>query len=288
MMKIKIAVPSKGRISEPSINILEKAGLGLIDKNNRKLISKTFNEDIEVMFARASDIPEFVNDGVADMGITGVDLINESESDVVELLDLRFGQTKLVLAAPEESNINSIDDITEEMKVATEFPVLTRKYLDEKGLKDLKIVKLSGSTEAAPFIGIADLITDLTSTGTTLKMNHLEIIDTILESTIKLIANKDSLNDKKELIEAVSTSIKGVLDADRKKLIMMNVKNDDLDKVKEVMPSMGGLTISEVLSTEKTVAVQAVIDEKQVFELVNDLRNAGAKDILVVPIERII
>ena len=287
MMKIKIAVPSKGRISEPSINILEKAGLGLIDKNNRKLISKTFNENIEVMFARASDIPEFVNDGVADMGITGVDLIQENEADVEELLDLRFGQTKLVLAAPEDSNVNSVEDITEDMKVATEFPVLTKKYLEKNGL-DLKIVKLSGSTEAAPFIGIADLITDLTSTGTTLKMNHLEIIDTILESTIKIIANKDSLNDKKELIEAVTTSIRGVLDAERKKLIMMNVKSVDLDKVKEVMPSMGGLTISEVLSNEKTVAVQAVIDEKQVFELVNDLRNAGAKDILVVPIERII
>ena len=287
MMKIKIAVPSKGRISEPSINILEKAGLGLIDKNNRKLISKTFNENIEVMFARASDIPEFVNDGVADMGITGVDLIQENEADVEELLDLRFGQTKLVLAAPEDSNVNSVEDITEDMKVATEFPVLTKKKKKKNGL-DLKIVKLSGSTEAAPFIGIADLITDLTSTGTTLKMNHLEIIDTILESTIKIIANKDSLNDKKELIEAVTTSIRGVLDAERKKLIMMNVKSVDLDKVKEVMPSMGGLTISEVLSSEKTVAVQAVIDEKQVFELVNDLRNAGAKDILVVPIERII
>ena len=287
MMKIKIAIPSKGRISEPSINILEKAGLGLIDKNNRKLISKTFNDDIEVMFARASDIPEFVNDGVADMGITGVDLIQESESDVEELLDLRFGQTKLVLAAPEESDINCVEDITDDMKVATEFPVLTKKYLNEKGL-DLKIVKLSGSTEAAPFIGIADLITDLTSTGTTLKMNHLEIIDTILESTIKLIANHDSLEEKRELIESVSTSIKGVLDADRKKLIMMNVYSDDLDKVKDVMPSMGGLTISEVLSDKKTVAVQAVIDEDVVFELVNDLRNAGAKDILVVPIERII
>ena len=286
-MKIKIAVPSKGRISEPSINILEKAGLGLIDKNNRKLISKTFNENIEVMFARASDIPEFINDGVADIGITGVDLIKESESDVSELLDLRFGQTKLVLAAPEESNINSLSDIKEYMKVATEFPVLTKKYLEENNL-NLKIVKLSGSTEAAPFIGIADLITDLTSTGTTLKMNHLKIIDIILDSTIKLIANKNSLNNKKELIESVSTSIKGVLDAERKKLIMMNVKNDDLDKVKNVMPSMGGLTISEVLSENKTVAVQAVIDEKQVFELVNDLRNAGAKDILVVPIERII
>ncbi len=287
MMKIKIAIPSKGRISEPSINLLEKAGLGLIDKNNRKLISKTFNDDIEVMFARASDIPEFVNDGVADMGITGVDLIEESESDVSELLDLRFGQTKLVLAAPEESNINSAADITSDMKVATEFPVLTQKYLNEKGL-DLKIVKLSGSTEAAPFIGIADLITDLTSTGTTLKMNHLEIIDVILESTIKLIANHESIKEKKDLIEAVSTSIKGVLDADRKKLIMMNVDEEDLNKVKEVMPSMGGLTISEVLSDKKTVAVQAVIDEKEVFELTNDLRNAGARDILVVPIERII
>ena len=287
MMKIKIAIPSKGRISEPSINILEKAGLGLIDKNNRKLISKTFNDDIEVMFARASDIPEFINDGVADMGITGVDLIQESESDVEELLDLRFGQTKLVLAAPEDSDINCVEDITNDMKVATEFPVLTKKYLNEKGL-DLKIVKLSGSTEAAPFIGIADLITDLTSTGTTLKMNHLEIIDTILESTIKLIANHKSLEEKRELIESVSTSIKGVLDADRKKLIMMNVYSDDLDKVKDVMPSMGGLTISEVLSDKKTVAVQAVIYEKEVFELVNDLRNAGAHDILVVPIERII
>ena len=286
-MKIKIAIPSKGRISEPSINILEKAGLGLIDKNNRKLISKTFNENIEVMFARASDIPEFVNDGVADMGITGVDLINENEADVIELLDLRFGQTKLVLAAPEDSNINSVEDITDDMKVATEFPVLTKKYLDKKGL-NLKIVKLSGSTEAAPFIGIADLITDLTSTGTTLKMNHLEIIDTILESSIKLIANEESLKNKKEIMEAVSTSIKGVLDADRKKLVTMNVKRKNLDKVKEVMPSLGGLTISEVLSSEKTVAVQAVIDEKEVFELVNDLRNAGAKDILVMPIERII
>lgn len=287
MMKIKIAIPSKGRISEPSINLLEKAGLGLVDKNNRKLISKTFNDDIEVMFARASDIPEFVNDGVADMGITGVDLIEESESDVSELLDLRFGQTKLVLAAPEESKITSTDDITEDMKVATEFPLLTKKYFNEKGL-NLKIVKLSGSTEAAPFIGVADLITDLTSTGTTLKMNHLKIIDTILESTITLIANHDSLKTKRSLIEAVSTSIKGVLDADRKKLIMMNVSSDDLDKVKEVMPSLGGLTISEVLSEKKTVAAQAVIDEDVVFELVNDLRNAGAKDILVVPIERII
>ena len=263
-MKLKIAVPSKGRISDPSISILEKAGLGLKDNANRKLISATFNKDIDVMFARASDIPKFVEDEIVDMGITGVDLINESESNVKELVDLSFGQTKLVLASPEDSNINSIDDLTSDMVVATEFPTLTKKYLEEHGLTS-KIITLSGSTEIAPLIGIADLITD-----------------------IKLITNDNSFENKKELVEAVSTSIKGVIEAERKKLVMMNVKKENLDKVKKVMPAMTGPTISEVLSKEETVAVQAVIDEDVVFELVNDLRNAGAKDILVVPIERII
>ena len=286
-MKLKIAVPSKGRISNPSIDILEKAGLGLKDNNNRQLMSKTYNKNIDIMFARASDIPEFVSDGIVDMGITGIDLIKESESEVIELLDLGFGQTKLVLASPEDSGINSIDDVTSEMTVATEFPKLTMKYLKENNLNP-KIVKLSGSTEIAPFIGVADLITDLTSTGTTLKMNHLKIIDTILKSTIVLITNENSLNEKKTLVEAISRSIKGVIDAFGKKLIMMNVKSQDLDEVRKLMPSMEGPTVSEVLSKEKTVAIQAVIDEDQVFELVNDLRNAGAKDILVVPIERII
>ena len=286
-MKLKIAVPSKGRISNPSIDILEKAGLGLKDNNNRQLISKTHNKNIDIMFARASDIPEFVSDGIVDMGISGVDLIKESESDVVELLDLNFGQTKLVLASPEESEINSVEDLTSDMTIATEFPTLTKKYLKSHGLNS-KIVKLSGSTEIAPFIGVADLITDLTSTGTTLKMNHLKIIDTILESTIVLITNDEALKNKKEMVEAVKRSIKGVIDAFGKKLIMMNVKSSDLDAVRKLMPSMEGPTVSEVLSSEKTVAIQAVVDEDQVFELVNDLRNAGAKDILVVPIERII
>ena len=286
-MKLKIAVPSKGRISNPSIAILEKAGLGLKDNANRKLISATFNKDIDVMFARASDIPKFVEDGIVDMGITGLDLINESEANVKQLIDLTFGQTKLVLASPEDSTINSVDDLTKDMIIATEFPVLTKKYLKKHDL-NLKIITLSGSTEIAPLIGIADLITDLTSTGTTLKMNHLKIVDTILESSIKLITNENSFKTKKDLVEAVSTSIKGVIDAERKKLVMMNVKKEDLNKVKKVMPAMTGPTISEVLSKEETVAVQAVIDEDIVFELVNDLRNAGAKDILVVPIERII
>lgn len=286
-MKVKIAVPSKGRISDPSIEILEKAGLGLKDNTNRKLISATYNKDIDIMFARASDIPEFVEEGVVDMGITGVDLIEEAEANVKELVDLKIGKTELVVASPEDSSINSIDDVTSDMTVATEFPVITEKYLKEKGLNS-KITKLTGSTEIAPFIGVADLITDLSSTGTTLKMNHLKVIDVILKSTIKLIANNESFDKKNYLIESIATSIKGVIEAERKKLVMMNVSYENLEEVKKVMPAMTGPTISEVLSETKTVAVQAVIDENEVFNLVNKFRNAGAKDILVIPIERII
>ena len=287
IMKLKIAVPSKGRISDPAVNILEKAGLGLKDSTNRKLFSQTYNEDIDVMFARAADIPEFVDEGICDMGITGYDLIEENDADVEILLDLHFGSTKLVLASPDDSEINSKDDLKDGMTIATEFPNLTRKYLDENN-KNIKIVKLTGSTEIAPFIGVADAITDLTSTGTTLNMNHLKIVDTILESSIKLIANKNSYEEKKNLVEAVSTSIQGVLDAGRKKLVMMNVAKKDLCEVQKVMPAMSGPTVSEVLSKEETMAVQAVVGEDEVFELVNKLRNAGARDILVVPIERII
>ena len=277
IMKLKIAVPSKGRISDPAVRILEKAGLGLKDSSNRKLFSQTYNEDIDVMFARAADIPEFVDEGICDMGITGYDLIEENDADVEILLDLNFGATKLVLASPDDSEIETKEDLKDGMTIATEFPNLTRKYLED-----------TGSTEIAPFIGIADAITDLTSTGTTLNMNHLKIVDTILESSIKLIANKNSYEEKKDLVEAVSTSIQGVLEAGRKKLLMMNVAKKDLCEVQKVMPAMSGPTVSEVLSKEETMAVQAVVGEDEVFELVNKLRNAGARDILVVPIERII
>lgn len=286
-MQIKIALPSKGRISDPSVKLLERAGIGLKDNTNRKLFSKTYDEDISVMFTRAADIPEFVADGAADLGITGLDLIKENEADVEILEDLNFGRANLVLASPEESEINGLPDIKDGSAVATEFPNLTKKYLNSKGL-DVKIVELSGSTEIAPFIGVADIVADITSTGTTLMMNHLKIIDTILESSIKLIANKKSFQNKKDKIEAIRTGIKGVLDAEGKKLVMMNVAEEHLDEVKKAMPGLTGPTVSNVLSNKGIVAVHAVVDEKDVFNLVNQLKQIGARDILVVPIERII
>lgn len=286
-MKLRIALPSKGRISDPAVKLLGKAGIGLKDTANRKLFSKTHDNDISVMFTRAADIPEFVADGAADLGITGLDLIGEKGVDVEILEDLNFGRAKLVLAAPEDSKINNISDIDDDAIVATEFPNLTEKYLKDNGI-NAKIVELSGSTEIAPFIGVADIIVDLTSTGTTLKMNHLKIIDTVVESSVKLVANKESYNAKEEKIEAVRTGIKGVIDAEGKKLVMMNVDEKHLKAIKKAMPGLTGPTVSQVLSNNGVVAVHAVVDEKKVFKLVNKLKMIGARDILVVPIERII
>lgn len=167
-MKIKIAVPSKGRISDPSIDILEKAGLKLEEPTNRRLFSKTSHENIDIMFVRAADIGSYVEDGVVDMGISGLDLIIEAGVKVEILSDLNFGKTSLVIASSEDAKINSIEDINSNMTIATEFPNLTNQYLKSHDL-NLKIHELSGSTEIAPHIGVADLISDLTSTGETLK-----------------------------------------------------------------------------------------------------------------------
>ena len=286
-MEIRIALPSKGRISDPAVKLLGKAGIGVKDTANRRLFSETYDEEISVMFTRAADIPEFVADGAADIGMTGLDLIEENNASVKILEDLNFGSAKLVLAVPEDSPIDTLSNIKDGALVATEFPNLTKRYLKNNGIK-AKIVELSGSTEIAPFIGVADIIADLTSTGTTLKINHLKIIDTILESSIKLIANKKSYNDNKEKIEAIRTGIKGVLDAEGKKLVMLNVDKKFLDDVKKAMPGLTGPTVSNVLSDNDVVAVHAVVDEKDVFNLVNILKKIGARDILVVPIERII
>ncbi len=287
---ILLALPNKGRISEPINKILGKAGLKMTVQG-RSLFAKTVDKDINVMFARARDIPEFVADGVADVGITGYDLILERgvEDRIEFLLDFEFGKANLVIAAPEDSNINSIDDIKDGMKIATEFPHLTEKYLKSKNL-NLEIIELSGATEIAPFIGVADLISDLTSTGTTLKLNRLKPIETIVSSTTRLIANKDSINnpEKQAKINQIVSGIKSVLYAQTKRLIMMNAPKDKVNEIKNIIPGMSGPTISEVLSNDGMVAIHVVIDEKEVFHVVAKLEELGAKDILVVPIERIL
>jgi ATP phosphoribosyltransferase len=284
---IKIAIPNKGRLHEPTINILDRAGLKVVDFGERRLFASTVDPEVQLLFVRALDIPEFVHDGAADLGVTGLDVIMETNYDVELILNLNFGKARLVVAVPDSSSIRSPRDIKSGARVATEFPRLTTEFFKKHG-KKVEITKVSGATEIAPHIGIADLIVDLTSTGTTLTVHKLKIIDEIIETSAHLIANKDSLKKFKKKIDGIVLSLKSVLLAERKKLIMMNVPREALEDIKRIMPGMAGPTVSEVAAESPMLAVNVVVDEEDVYSVINEAKKVGARDILVVPIERIV
>ena len=186
--KIRIAIPSKGRLRQPSIQALQRAGINILEEE-RAYVSKTSDPRFEANFARAFDVPVYVQYGAVDLGMTGHDLILEREANIHELLDLGFGKCQLVVAVPENSIIRSINDISEVAKVATEYPNLSRKYFEGLG-KQVEILRVRGTAELAPKLGLAQIIVDVSSTGETLRKNNLKVIATILDSTCRLACNK--------------------------------------------------------------------------------------------------
>lgn len=285
---IRIAIPNKGRLHDPTVLVFKNSGLPIIEGASRKLFAKTTDPEISILFARAADIPEYVQDGAADVGITGLDLITESGVDVEKLLDLQFGKANLVLAVPADSRIEKPEDLKGK-KVATEFPKITRQYFEAKGI-EIDVIKVSGACEMTPHVGIADAIVDISSSGTTLMINRLRVIDHVFSSTVYLIANKNSAKSK-EKIHDIKTALESVLNAKDKRYLMMNVPEKSLEDVKAVLPGMAGPTVMKVESTrgkaDPILAVHAVVDADLIFTLVNKLKKVGARDILVVPIERI-
>lgn len=279
---MRIAVPNKGRIHDPTIDLLEHAGLHIENGSDRKLYAETVDPDVTVLFVRAADIPEYVRDGAADIGITGYDQVRESGHDLTELLDLGFGKCRLVLAAPEDGDIDEVSDVADK-SVATEFPTIARRYFDEQGI-DPEIVKVTGATELTPHVDMADAIIDITSTGTTLAVNRLGIVDEVLSSSVRLFARPDVADDPK--VQQVTMALRSVLAADGKRYLMMNAPKEKLDDVREVIPGMGGPTVMDIAGDDK-VAVHVVVDEADVFSVINDLRAVGASDILVTEIERL-
>lgn len=280
---MRIAVPNKGRLHDPTLDLLERAGLHLVDGGDRKLYADTVDPDVTVLFARTGDIPEYVADGAADVGITGYDQVRESGEDLVELHDLGYGTCRIVLAAPEDEAIDSVADL-QGGTVATEFPRITREYLDSEGV-DADVTEVSGATELTPHVDIADAIVDISSTGTTLRMNRLEPLDELLSSSVRLFARPDTADDPK--VEQVSTAIGSVLSAEDKRYLMMNVPEEQLETVEDVLPGMGGPTVMEIAGDEM-VAVHAVVEERRVFETISDLKDVGATDVLVTEIERLV
>jgi ATP phosphoribosyltransferase len=286
---IRIAIPNKGRLYDPTISIFKDAGLPISGgAESRKLFAKTTDPEIQVLFARAADIPEYVQEGAADVGITGMDLITERGADVEPLLDLKFGKASLVLAVPEDSDFQKALDL-EGKKVATEFPEIAGQYFNKLGI-NVEIIKVSGACEMTPHVGIADAIVDISSSGTTLMLNHLKAIDTVFSSTVFLIANKESLKSKDKILD-IKTAMESVLNAKQRRYLMMNVPEASLQAVKETLPGMSGPTVMKVEPSrfpgEAFVAVHSVIDADLIFSIVNKLKKVGARDILVVPIERI-
>jgi len=280
---MRIAVPNKGRLHEPTIELLERAGLHLLDGADRKLYADTVDSEVTVLFARAADIPEYVADGAAAIGITGLDQQRESGTDLVDLLDLGFGRCRIVLAAPEDGDIDSVADLAGGT-VATEFPRIAREYFEEQGV-DVDIAEVSGATELTPHVDIADAIIDITSTGTTLRMNRLGVIDEVMTSSVRLFAHPDRADDRK--VEQIRTALESVLAASGKRYLMMNVPEERLDAVRDVIPGLGGPTVMDIAG-EGMVAVHAVVDEADVFETIANLREEGASGILVTEIERLV
>ncbi|MBN1167898.1 MAG: ATP phosphoribosyltransferase [Methanospirillaceae archaeon] len=284
--KIRLAIPHKGRISVPIRELIQKAGLVLYESGERSLVVSTNDPALDIIYVRPIDIPSYVASGIADIGITGHDMVTERKADVMELLSLGFGNASIVLAVDEDSGIQNPKDLNNK-RISTEFPSIAKRYIEKIGIR-AEIIPVGGACEATPHLGISDAIIDITSSGTTLKQNRLTVIDTVLETQTMLIANHSLFQEKKLKIDEITLAFESVINARNKTYLMMNVWKDHLEDVLAIIPGMAGPTIMQVASGADMVAVHAVVDLERVYQLINRLKNAGARDILVMAIERMV
>lgn len=283
---IRIALPNKGRLAEGARELLERAGLEF-DMRDRAL-QASLGPDFTAIFVNARDIPEFVADGAADIGITGGDLVAESRRPLQTLLDLGFGKCRLAVAARDDSGYRSIDDVPPGARVATVFPNITQSYFSGLGRK-ITLVPISGAAEIAPHLGVSDIIVDLVSTGSTLKVNGLVEVETILTSTALLIARVDLMEDPENERRAreLTTALSSVLRAQEQRYLMANVPRAMLPQIKKILPGINGPTIIDVLNGGDMVAAHAVVDQRDIYRTIAELKQVGAEGILVTRIERL-
>ncbi len=277
---INIAVPNKGRMYKPTMELLKNAGFEPKDFDERKLSVETCYPGLNIIFLRTDDIGPYVESKVADIGITGLDIVSEMGLDVDNLLDLNYGHCKLVLAGPKR------EDIRNGVRVATKFENLARQYFENKNIK-IELINSLGATEIKPQLGLADFIVDITSTGSTIKNNGLEIFDVLLRSNAILIANKNSLKEKEKEIETVKMAIESVLLAENKSYMMFNIRKNTLDRIIEEIPCMRAPTIGRT-GDDSVVSVHTVVPTDRVSETIIQLKGYEATDILVMDIKRVI
>jgi ATP phosphoribosyltransferase len=282
---LRIALPNKGRLADEARELFNDAGLEVRARGDRALTASLGGE-FQALFVRAQDIPEFVADGAADAGITGWDLVAESSRALDVLLDLEFGRCRLAVAATEESGITSATQIPAGARVATSFPRLTRRFFEEMN-RQVELVPVTGAAEIAPHIGIADVIVDLVSTGSTLRVNGLQEIATVLESTARLVVTHGVVGAKTRALDELSAALESVIRARGKRYVMANVPKDRLDDVRRVLPGLNGPTVIDILNGGVYVAVHAVTPASTIYRTVTELKALGAEGILVTRIERL-
>jgi ATP phosphoribosyltransferase len=284
---LRVAIPNKGRLSDDSVDLLRRAGITLDGTTERRLFASALNGRLQVLFARASDIPGFIADGTVDCGFTGHDAVKESGAQVKEELDLGFGTCRLVLAVPAEDATRSARDLPDGVRIATTFPRLTEQYFRRKR-KPVRIVTVSGACEVAPTLGVADAITDLTSSGSTLAVNHLREVDTLLASSCRLVRRRRLEGDVAEEFDRLRFALESVIAARGKRYLAADVPRSALKEVQAFLPGLAGPTVVELAGNPKWVAIQVVVDDSGIFDAVHRLKQLGAKGILVMPIDRMV
>ena len=292
---LRIAVQKSGRLNEKSLKLLEKCGFQFEFIRGQLLCRDPLNP-VELLLVRDDDIPSFVKNQVCDIGIVGENVFEEvvlgdkektGDNPLKVLRKLGFGRCRLSLAVPKSQDYQSPTDL-EGLTIATSYPAITKDFLEAKGVK-AKVVEISGSVEVAPAVGVADVITDLVSTGATLASNGLKEVATLIKSEAILIQNNHSMRpEKKDMLDKLLQRLDGVMKAARSRYIMMNAAKTDIDKICELLPGMDHPTIVPIGTDGKDVAIHAVAPEAVFWETMEALKAAGAHSILVVPIEKIV
>jgi ATP phosphoribosyltransferase len=282
--RLRLAIPNKGRLVEPTLRLLHDAGL-VFEEHDRSLVALVQNYDLDVLFVRTNDVIEFVGDGVADLGITGDDLLSETGAELPRVRALGYGRCRLAAAVPADSPFQVVDDLAG-LRVATAHPNTARRFFEARRVP-VEIIPISGAVEVAPKLGLAEAIVDLVSTGSTLVMNGLRQIGDVLESEAVLVANPSALQERAGDLAAIDTMLSAVIAARGRKYLMMNAPALRLDEIQELLPALESPTVIP-LAHAGMIAIHSVVGADEVWGLLPRLKAAGASGILVLPIEKIV
>jgi len=284
---IRTAIPNKGPLASEAAQLLRNVGLHVPNATDRKLLVDSNKGQYQILFASPWDIPRYVQTGATDLGITGMDIIQETGNDLKVLLPLNFGSCRLSLAAPESSPAKSAKDVGEGATVATSFPHIVRSFFERLG-KNVRIVEVRGAAEVTPGIGAADYIADLVETGSTIRMNHLKVLDVIMESQAMLVTGTSRTEENDSDIREFISAIRSVLDAETRRYLMANVPSAKLAEIRSFLPGISGPTIMTLAGRDDMVAMHVVVKADEVNSIIPRLKNAGCTGILVVSIDRMV